>query len=66
MTNRYEAAAAEVEARLEELRARKEKFLAHPTLHTRAAGVQAEIERLEKLDLQKWRATGRWAEEIWG
>lgn len=35
MTNRYEAAAAEVE-------------------------------RLEKLDLQKWLATGRWAEEIWG
>jgi hypothetical protein len=66
MTNRYEAAAAEVEARLEELRARKERFLAHPTLHTRAARVQTEIEKLEKLDLQKWRATGRWAKEIWG
>jgi hypothetical protein len=66
MTDRYEAAAAEVEARLEELRTRKERFLAHPTLHRRAARVQAEIERLEKLDLQKWRATGRWAKEIWG
>lgn len=66
MTNRYETAATEVELQIQKLRARRARFAAHPTLHTRVAGVDAEIARLEALDLDQWRSTGRWANEIWG
>lgn len=41
MTNRYDDAAAEVEARIECLKARRARFAAHPTLHTRVASVEA-------------------------
>lgn len=66
MTDRYEHSAQEVEAKIVELEARRDRFAAHPTLHTRVASVQAEIDSLKKLDLNKWRATGKWANEIWG
>lgn len=66
MTNRYEEAAKEVEAQIEKLEARKARFEGHPTLHTRVASVQADLDRLKALDLSQWRATGNWAKEIWG
>lgn len=65
MTDRYEQAAQEVEAQIAHLEARRDRFAAHPTLHTRVARVQAEIDELKKLNLAKWRATGKWANEIW-
>lgn len=66
MVNRYEEAAREVEAQIKKLEERAVRFEAHATLHTRAPGVRAEIERLRTLPLDKWRSTGNWAKEIWG
>lgn len=65
MTNRYEAAAVEVEARIKELNERIVRFEVRG-LHSRIPHIQAEIDRLKGLDLSKWRATGTWAKEIWG
>ena len=62
---RYEEYAAETADRIKELSARKERFLAHPTLHTRADGVQAEIDALAAR-LPKQIATAKWAKIVWG
>lgn len=66
MTNRYEQAAQEVEARIKELEARIVRYENHPTLHTRLNGVRRELAELKALPLAHWRATGKWAQEIWG
>jgi hypothetical protein len=61
---RYEKYAQETAARIKELCARKERFSTHPTLHTRANGVQSEIDRLTAL-LPKQVATAKWAKELY-
>jgi hypothetical protein len=63
--NRYQIEANEIVARLEVLHKRVAKFSAHPTLHTRVAGVKAEIAELE-IRLPKMEATARWTEELYG
>lgn len=66
MTNRYEAAAAEIEVQIQELEARLERTRPRDATGNRVASIQAHIEELRSLDLNSWRATGRWAQEIWG
>ena len=66
MTNRYEAAAIEIEAQIQELEARLERTRLRDTTGNRVASIQAHIEELRSLNLNAWRSTGRWAEELWG
>ena len=66
MTNHYEEAAAEVESRIKELEARLERTRGRDKTGRRVASIEAEIAKLKRLDLAKWRATGKWAQEIWG
>lgn len=64
MTNRYENAALEVEARIEELEARIIRFQAKGLVN-QIVRVERELAELKKLDLANWRATGKWAAELW-
>jgi ribosome-interacting GTPase 1 len=66
MTNRYEAAAAEIETQIQELEARLERTRLRDSTGNRVASIQARLEELRSLDLNSWRSTGRWAQEIWG
>lgn len=66
MINRYEAAAAEVETQIQELEARLERTRLRDKTGRRVASLEARLQELRSLDLDKWRSTGRWAQEIWG
>ncbi|WP_162742350.1 hypothetical protein [Nitratireductor sp. OM-1] len=66
MTNRYEEAAAEVEAQIAVLEDRADRWAKHPTLCSRVPGVRAQIADLKAKPLDHWRATGKWAQELWG
>lgn len=65
MVNRYEEAAREVEDHIKMLEGRLARFESNPNLRHRADHVREEIEALRAKPLAKWRATGKWAEEIW-
>ncbi|KRW94290.1 hypothetical protein [Paracoccus sp. MKU1] len=66
MTNRYEDAAREVEAEIARLEDRAARWEKHPTLFSRVPGIREEIAVLKAKPLANWRATGKWANEIWG
>ena len=65
MTNRYEAAAAEVEAQIKELEARLERTRLRDKTGNRVASIEARLAELRSIDVNNWRATGRWAAELW-
>ena len=62
--NQYEEYANEIAARIKELHGRVERFKAHPTLHRRVPGVQAEIDKLT-VRLPKVVATAKWSKELY-
>lgn len=64
--NRYNDAAKELEDKIKSLEDRASRWENHPTLHTRVAGVRAEIAALRAKPVAKWRSTGKWSQEIWG
>ena len=66
MTNRYEVAAAEVEAQIKELEACLERTRPRDKTGKRVASIEATLAKLRALNLEHWRSTGRWAAEIWG
>jgi ribosome-interacting GTPase 1 len=65
MTNRYEVAAAEVEAQIKELEARLERTRLRDKTGNRVASIETRLAKLRALNLENWRSTGRWAAEIW-
>jgi ribosome-interacting GTPase 1 len=66
MTNRYEVAAAEVEAQIKELEARLERTRLRDKTGNRVASIETRLAELRAINLDNWRSTGRWAAEIWG
>jgi ribosome-interacting GTPase 1 len=66
MTNRYEAAVAEVEAQIKELESRLERTRLRDKTGNRVASIEARLAELRSINLENWRSTGRWASEIWG
>ncbi len=66
MINRYEAAAAEVEAQIKELEARLERTRLRDKTGNRVASIETRLAELRAINLDNWRSTGRWAAEIWG
>lgn len=61
--NRYQALANETADRISNLHRMIAKFSAHPTLHTRVAGIRAELATRER-ELKNLEATSRWAAEL--
>jgi ribosome-interacting GTPase 1 len=66
MINRYEAAAAEVEAQIKELEARLERTRLRDKTGNRVASIETRLAELRSINLDNWRSTGQWAAEIWG
>lgn len=66
MTNRYEIAASEVETRIKELESRLGRTRLRDKTGNRIKSIEAELTKLRSLDLEKWRATGKWSQELWG
>ena len=59
----YHRHVADLTSRVDMLRARLDRFSAHPTLYTRAPGVRAELEKAEAA-LARAKSTARWAKEL--
>jgi ribosome-interacting GTPase 1 len=66
MINRYEAAAAEVEAQIKELETRLERTRLRDKTGNRVASIETRLAELRSINLDNWRSTGQWAAEIWG
>ncbi len=66
MTNRYEVAAAEVEAQTKELEARLERTRLRDKTGNRVSSIETRLAELRSINLENWSSTGRWATEIWG